>query len=179
MATTTEIRNRAEAAAAEALQAYGATELFDMPIDATQFAEFFGAEVFVDDLDSEGLDGFVLIEDGKSEITINQTQPLVRRRFTCAHELGHIIDHKDALGDVGFVDNEDSVQESTTYYRDEHARDGRSRHEIFANAFAAAVLMPEKLVRLLAPSQDDRQMAKFFKVSEAAMRYRVLNLGAR
>jgi hypothetical protein len=49
---------------------------------------------------------------------------------------------------------------------------------IYANAFAAALLMPRSLVRALRKSgQSPAQLARFFRVSEQAMNYRLQNLG--
>lgn len=183
--TVHETRQRAERAARKALQQFGATELYDMPVDATKLAEYFGTEVFVDDLDAEALDGFVLIENGRAEITINANQALNRRRFTCAHELGHVFDHREAKTRtaVGFLDDEstlfpDDEDVAVTKFRDERSRNGSSTEEIYANAFAAAVLMPEDLVRTLHDAnQSVAQMARFFRVSETAMGYRLANLG--
>ncbi len=65
--------------------------------------------------------------------------------------------------------------------------DVTDREEIQANAFAAALLMPERLVleavsRLLTadhytPETLTVLLAKEFEVSEAAMGYRLINLG--
>lgn len=179
-----ETRRRADRAAKEALQQFGAVELSDMPVDATQFAEFFDTEVFIDDLDAEELDGFVLIENGRAEITINANQALHRRRFTCAHELGHVFDHRETKTQTpaGFLDDlntliPDENEAAVTKFRDERSRSGTSTEEIYANQFAAAVLMPEHLVRTLhSIGQSVNQMARFFAVSQTAMRYRLANL---
>jgi Zn-dependent peptidase ImmA (M78 family) len=72
-------------------------------------------------------------------------------------------------------------------FRDRTASLATDREEIEANAFAAALLMPERLVlesveRVLGTKQHTperlvRLLADDFQVSEAAMGYRLINLG--
>lgn len=170
--------------AAELLEQYNLTSLSTMPLDVTKLAESCGVDVFNADLDAEGLDGFVLVSPGgsRAEITINATQSLNRRRFTCAHELGHVMQERAAgpPAEVGYVDDDESLADSkkaSKEHRDEHSRSGTSPKELYANGFAAALLMPEKLVRNLHDDFGVREMARFFRVSEAAMEYRLKNLG--
>ncbi len=101
------------------------------------------------------------------EIYLNQDDSLNRQRFTCAHELGHYV-RRTSAGDLDydFVDR-----------RDELASVGRDPEEIYANQFAASLLMPEDLVTEewrngLAPVR----LALKFGVSEDAMNYRLRNL---
>jgi Zn-dependent peptidase ImmA (M78 family) len=97
-------------------------------------------------------------------IEYNRADPLVRRRFTVAHELGHyVLGHDNAP-------------------RDDAASFGasvRSPVERAANQFAAELLMPEDAVKKLALSgrmASVEQMAEAFKVSKVAMNYRLSNL---
>lgn len=71
-------------------------------------------------------DGFV--------ICVSPYQSAERRKFTIAHELGHLFLH------MGYMTNEAlwKQQESATYYRN-----GDSSMEYQANEFAAALLMPK------------------------------------
>ena len=72
-------------------------------------------------------------------------------------------------------------------FRDPTASLATDREEIEANAFAAALLMPERLVleavsQLLTAAHHTPEtltvlLAKKFEVSEAAMDYRLINLG--
>lgn len=172
------LREQAERDAAEVLSEAGLTDIWDMPVDATRLAERLGANVFQDDLSDEGLDGFILIfKNSEAEITINSAQSLNRRRFTCAHELGHYWQERSKRQRVGFVDNSDSVVEDMKLLRDEKARAGTSPPEIYANAFAAALLMPKQIVTDLHKVYPAWRLARFFGVSEAAMNYRLANLG--
>ncbi|MGH3146792.1 MAG: ImmA/IrrE family metallo-endopeptidase, partial [Rubrobacter sp.] len=111
-------------------------------------------------------------ETGASYVLINSDKPRVRRRFTIAHELGHI-----ALGHLhgGEVVVDETVR-------------GKSPREREANAFAAGLLMPEEGVRggwerlkqRLGehPSTIDWivWLAASFGVSDQAAAYRLVNL---
>lgn len=68
------------------------------------------------------------------EIRINKYEPLVRQRFTIAHEIGHIL-----LGHKGISYRDPNYQK----YNDLIMR----AKEANANSFAAELLMPKSLVR--------------------------------
>lgn len=147
------------------------------PINPTAIAENLGIKVekapFSDDLS-----GVLMRGDGSAIIALNKAHHKVRQRFTIAHELGHfVLNHK---GDM-FIDQKVL-----------NKRDGRSSikidpQEIEANAFAAALLMPEQMVldeviKLVPDRTTDRPelirlLAKTFDVSPQAMEYRLINLG--
>ncbi|WP_329888283.1 ImmA/IrrE family metallo-endopeptidase [Stenotrophomonas sepilia] len=97
-------------------------------------------------------------------IYFNPTEPLVRQRFTVAHELGHhFLNHGDRPRDS-------APQFSTT----------ADPIEAQANRFAAELLMPAGSVRLLIVDHkvaDISTLAQYFNVSEIAMKYRLMNLG--
>jgi Zn-dependent peptidase ImmA (M78 family) len=102
--------------------------------------------------------------NGDIRIYLNAEDHPNRQRFTCAHEIGHYVRHDD--GDFEYID-----------YRDETASLGVSADERFANAFAAALLMPEKEVRRLDTiGTSSKEMASIFGVSEAALVNRLKNL---
>ena len=87
-----------------------------------------------------------------------------RKRFTCAHEIGHFV--KRSGEDFEYVD-----------YRDGTASMGFDEGELFANSFAAALLMPEREVRRLHGMRvPEQELAATFGVSEAAMVNRLKNL---
>lgn len=115
--------------------------------------------------------GMLIRKDGHALIGVNSSEARVRQRFTIAHELGHFFLHpnKDA-----FVDYRDNRKGGVA----------RSPREKQANMFAAALLMPRKLLlrdlRTAAEegfSADDLDvLAKRYDVSEEAMRFRLINL---
>jgi Zn-dependent peptidase ImmA (M78 family)/transcriptional regulator with XRE-family HTH domain len=112
-------------------------------------------------------------ETGAAYVLINSDKPRVRRRFTIAHELGHL-----ALGHLhgGEVIVDETVRAGSPPERE-------------ANAFAAGLLMPEagvvggweRLQRRLGeqPSTIDWivWLAASFGVSDQAAAYRLVNLG--
>lgn len=107
----------------------------------------------------------LLTEGGKTYFACdyNADEISYRNRFTIAHELGHVL-----LGHV----NEGTRQKRDTSF-------GNSNPiERDANTFAAELVMPEQKVRDLWPgARSIQQMAEAFGVSNAAMSYRLTNLG--
>lgn len=93
-----------------------------------------------------------------------------RRRFTYAHELGHFVHtYQDLPNDkiAGKVEK-----------RDELASLGTDPEEIWANNFAAALLMPASIVRnYWAQGMSVSAMSSLFDVSYGAMSNRLSNLG--
>lgn len=70
----------------------------------------------------------------KREIRINKYEPLVRQRFTIAHEIGHIL-----LGHEGISYRDTNYQQYNDFIK--------RMNEVNANSFAAELLMPEILLR--------------------------------
>src|SRR5262249_13052228 len=98
-----------------------------------------------------------------------------RQRFTCAHELGHYV-KRSAAGDDAWEYVE---------HRNLLASQGTNSEEIYANQFAASLLMPEEAVRKLHDELKAQRgtppppaaLAFEFGVSADAMQYRLVNLG--
>ncbi|MGC9954509.1 MAG: ImmA/IrrE family metallo-endopeptidase [Rhizomicrobium sp.] len=136
-----------------------------------------GVRVEYGPLDDE-LSGLAHIRDGVPILGINALHTPTRQRFTLAHELAHVVLHKPELEAAVHVDR-------GSLRRDAVASAGTDPIEIEANAFAAELLMPEALVvaALNGKSVDleDEEavlaLAKKFKVSAAAMRFRLDSLG--
>lgn len=111
-------------------------------------------------------------ETAAAYVLINSDKPRVRRRFTIAHELGHL-----ALGHLhgGEVVVDETVR-------------GRSPREREANAFAAGLLMPEEGVKGGWERLEQRLgkqpgpidwivwLAASFGVSDQSAAYRLVNL---
>ena len=146
------------------------------PIDVVGLAAALDATVVDEKLD-ESISGMLLRDGDQAVIGVNRSHATVRQRFTVAHELGHLLLHK---GTPLFVDRDVRVN-----MRDGRSSTALSSQEIQANAFAASLLMPIHLIRTelskLRPDagRDDviRVLADRFDVSQAAMRYRLINLG--
>ncbi len=94
-----------------------------------------------------------------------------RRRFTVGHEVGHYLIHRDGRPQI-FCRKVDIVEE------EEPPRSGPTPKpipELEADAFAAALLMPEHLIREHADScgRDIGVMKERFECSHKAMLYRL------
>ncbi|GAA4893123.1 ImmA/IrrE family metallo-endopeptidase [Actinomycetospora straminea] len=168
---------RAETVAEQLLLEHG---LLAAPVDLERLAEACGVEVVPQRFEDGDVSGMLLREEGMpAVIGVNTVQAAVRQRFTIAHELGHWALHPGRL--VIFdrpmrINRRDSVSAMAT-----------DREEIQANAFAAALLMPERLVRQHVseltparrrdPEDAAKVLASIFRVSAAAMNFRLINLG--
>lgn len=149
------------------------------PVPVDSIAKYLGVEIRYARLDDE-LSGMVFIKGGRPIIGVNALHHPNRQRFTIAHELGHYMLHRELITDSVHVDKQFKV-----LMRDSNAGTGTQRVEVEANQFAAALLMPEALVRKAIEQQsfdiDDENplgdIAKQFKVSRQTMEYRVRNLG--
>lgn len=113
---------------------------------------------------SRRLAGAVSWRSGKWRIVVNRDDSWGRQRFSLAHELKHLIDHpmRGAL------------------YPDTRYGSGEEAAERAADYFAACLLMPKAWLRRVYYDEsfhDPRVLAKRFKVSAAAMRYRFDQLG--
>jgi Zn-dependent peptidase ImmA (M78 family) len=155
-------------------------DLRTLPIDIDKLASLVNASVKVGKLE-EGLSGFAFQKNGMKFIGISSEENPLRRRFTLAHELGHIYLHKrDHL----------SYDSGLMMLRNEHSSDGTDLKEIEANRFAAELLMPEEEVRkdmMSSPNidfMDDtketrdfvKDLADKYKVSPRAMSVRLTTL---
>jgi hypothetical protein len=154
------------------------------------------------------LAGFLFANAAGGWILVNRDDPLVRRRFSVAHELGHYLLHfLPLLAAVDATDGRDLLEfgESLPPVEGEADAPGAGRvtlrggpsvpaaperagWEIEANRFAALVLMPEAAVRARvaalgtrggARESLTRRLASEFLVSQAAMRRRLADLGLR
>ncbi len=126
----------------------------------------------------QDVSGILVVNNDTGVIGVNKAHPLVRRRFTIAHELAHFVLHRaisNLFIDKGFV----------AVFRDQRSSRGEERKEIQANQFAAALLMPRDLLYgELQESEFDlgeegtvEKLAERFNVSTQSMMYRLFNLG--
>jgi Zn-dependent peptidase ImmA (M78 family) len=148
--------------------------LFSVPVDVETVAERMGAKVVFDDLDDD-VSGFLLREKKVATIAVNRLHHPNRRRFTIAHECGHLLLHADQ-GDRLWIDK----AYTSVHFRDANSSSGDKLAEIQANQFAAGLLMPEELVRAEATDElsdiDIFRLALRFQVSEQAMTLRLVSL---
>ncbi len=138
------------------------------PVEPIYIAQGIGIQVYKATLD-EGVSGMLVKRPGLDpEIYLNRLDSDNRQRFTCAHELGHYV--KRASSD----DDEWEYVDA----RGPSASQGTRPDEVYANGFAAALLMPREIVaRYAKEGQHPAVMAYHFGVSVEAMNFRLRNLG--
>jgi Zn-dependent peptidase ImmA (M78 family) len=136
-------------------------EEFPTPVDAIA-VDLLGLHISEADLD--GVSG--LLYPARRRIVLNRDEPLARKRFTLAHELGHwICQCQDAPEVEVYCRAEDVTLDP----------DARAV-EREANIFAAELLMPESAVRGVWTGDPD-ECADRFGVSGEAMRWRLYSFG--
>jgi Zn-dependent peptidase ImmA (M78 family) len=145
------------------------------PVPVERIAQFLGAQIAYEAFDGD-VSGMLYRDANRTLIGVNSSHAPTRQRFTLAHEIAHLRLHK---GQPVFIDRLVRV----------NWRDGTSdQEEAQANAFAAELLMPRQLMlqeierqikrsRQIAPEQLISSLAETFRVSQEAMRYRLINLG--
>jgi Zn-dependent peptidase ImmA (M78 family) len=178
MATTGETmaqflpREEIEKRAREVLRRHG---LETLPIDPVVLANREGVKVYNAKFSDDNLVGMIAKRGGDVTMLVNQSDPPARKRFTIAHELGHHFLHLHEQ-DGQFVDGEANLFREPRAHVEEMTPE--RRQEIQANMFAAALLMPEDLVRQQWPLlRSVEEMAKLFNVSVPAMGFRIDQLG--
>ncbi len=138
-----------------------------IPVDPVTIARAAGLRVLDAPLDEDTLGALIKQPGQEPTIMINQSDPENRKRFTCAHELGHWVRR-----------SEEAEEYSTVDLRSGLSAMGADPEEVFANEFAACLLMPEPAVKnMQANGLNDIQLAIEFKVSREAMQFRLKNLG--
>lgn len=127
----------------------------------------------------EDLSGMAYIKDGIGIIGVNALHHPNRQRFSAAHELAHHVLHADQIREAVHVDKGIRV-----LFRDDVSALGTEPMEIEANAFAAELLIPGKLLAAALEGggvdiEDEAKveaLARRFRVSQAAMRFRLSRL---
>lgn len=153
-----------EAAYIGELQAYRLLELarlWQPPVPSSLIVELPRITVRCDvDLPVSGSTQWL---NGRWLITLNGSEPPARQRFTLAHELKHVIDHRHR--EVLYGDSR------------ELAVDARVEHA--ADHFAACLLMPKRWVKRSWGDGRQRisELSELFDVSPQAMRVRLEHLG--
>lgn len=141
---------------------------FEIPVDPFYIAERLGIEVLGARLEPD-VSGMLVKEPAQDPVIyVNAADSENRQRFSCGHELGHYILRATSKSDdsYGYIDR-----------RGPSASFGTNSAEIYANQFAAELLMPHENVHALASKLTDAALAVAFNVSVGAMKYRLENLG--
>lgn len=110
------------------------------------------------------------------KVIINSDEPLVRRRFTAAHELAHYLLHRDLMEDGSRMNRHiDSLFDGKSAADDNLFK---PYHETQANKIAAQIVMPIGIVKKLhGAGKTPAEIAAALEVSKAAMEIRLSTLG--
>lgn len=163
------IRRKAELAAQDILTRtwLDADTYMTIPVDPVTIAKRLGVDVVETQLDPH-VSGAIVKRPGEDPIIyLDRRDSNNRKRFTCAHELGHFV-QQDQQEEFGYLD-----------YRGPISSEGSNKAEIYSNAFAAQLLMPDWAVREIWPKAGSTVagIAAQFGVSSEAMGHRLENLG--
>lgn len=166
---------RARQSASEVLAKFGITKA---PVPVEKVAKKLGATVRYSPFE-DSLSGMITIRDGVPIIGVNALHHPNRQRFSIAHEIGHLVLHRE------FITNHVHVDKSFALHRDELSARGEDALEIDANAFAAELLVPREWLRQAVSRDVDLDddaalalIARQFKVSRTALQHRLLHLTA-
>lgn len=138
-------------------------------VEPAGIANRLGVQVFEAKFKVEAF-GLLRMVPGKDpEIVLDPRDGLIRRRLTCAYELGHFVQRSARMNDYFRVD----LRESETEVDE-------TPEEAYAKEFAACLLMPEEVVRTLVElGMDDLEMAVWLVVSRESIQNRLRDLGLR
>jgi len=151
------------------------------PIDVERLAFLVGASIKMAPFQGK-LSGMVQRHpDGTAVIGVNSCDSETRKRFTIAHEIGHLLLH---------ADKNFHIDESfPVYLRNERSSTAQDEREVEANQFAAELLMPSRMLMRDVESNkthidfengagDDLivKLAKQYNVSVTALTFRLANL---
>jgi Zn-dependent peptidase ImmA (M78 family) len=149
------------------------------PVPLERLAELCHASIRYEPFEGE-VSGMVHSRPGRGgTIGVNSEHAKTRQRFTIAHELGHLLLHRD---EDFHIDEKRPLAR-----RDEVSSQAVDWREIEANQFAAELLMPQDLVRQSVTALVEKdadvtveeaieKLARAYQVSQLAMTHRLTNL---
>lgn len=140
----------------------------NFPVDPVVIAQRLGTQVIRAKLEAD-VSGLLVKEPDEpaARIYLNGEDNEGRQRFTCAHELGHLARRGASREQrIGYVDSRDTLSST-----------GTDPEEVWANQFAAELLMPAVAVRTLwSQGQSVPKLARVFGVSQRAVEVRLASL---
>lgn len=138
-----------------------------IPIDPVKIAKMYGIPVYIMDFDDKETSGVLEWHNDAPRILVNRNDSLPRKRFTVAHELGHLFrGHLQSDEDHQIIDDQRIFRSGSWDKREQQA-----------NTFAANLLMPsEALKAMVLQGYKFVELAKKFGVSEQAMFLRLQKL---
>lgn len=146
----------ADASQAISVSGTNAAGVANLPIDPERIARVYGVQVYEYDL-PQSLSGYLDRDNQGSFIVVNRWLEPTRKRFIVAREFGRYY---------------------YTLQRGAYLPGGMDIKDVYANRFAAALLMPAGVVKSkFEKVQDVGVLARVFNVSKEAMRIRLNGLG--
>ena len=134
-----------------------------LPVDVQAAVESFGLKVFTAELPAQ-VSGILFKSEAHDTesgyvILVDETETPERQRFTAAHELGHYLLHRDAVGD--------RIEENFFL----HSEGMTSSQETEAHEFARDLLMPmDAVIKAIESGTNTVEgLAEHFGVSVVAM----------
>ena len=163
--TVQQIRDKARTDAKMVLDGYWYGT--PVPVDPFAIARQLGVGVFSAELGTDAW-GMLVGTGSGVDIYLDRDQPTSRFRFSCAHELGHYVDRgQDVADGQAFVDKRSESNVGSV-------------DEIYANEFAASLLMPEpQFSNAVYAGMDNFALANRFDVSLDAVHWRKVHLNLR
>lgn len=152
-----ELRNQITNYTESVIESFG----IHVPIyDIDRIVRDLGGEI-VEGVTERWADGMLEPDKGRDNgfiIRISPLQSYERRKFTIAHELGHLFLHTNYVDSISL--------EHTPLNFEKYYRDGESQKEYEANEFAANLLMPQGIFRECIEKNVQNGYVDMKKVSE-------------
>ena len=148
-----------------------------VPIDVRGAVERLGGELIEGSALDVSVEALVRRKMDSFQIVLHDNKPDRRKRFSIAHEMGHLFLHMGYLINPELWGTMDEYKDSVYY------RYGHGVEEDEANEFAACLLMPESEFRAaLSKCTEDpntvlETLSERFDVSKEAVSIRARNLG--
>lgn len=137
----------------------------DHRVDVIDLARQLNVDVYAVDM-SDDKNGCIQYQKDldKFFIEVNSNHPVTRQRFTIAHELGHLLKHRELIKNKGQLDRSN-----------EFSDENEIRHELQADKQAAEILMPKPLVEDYLSQKNWGAKTKFNAemISDIAEHFRV------
>ncbi len=147
------------------------------PVPVERIAAGLGIRVVIQSFPDDAVSGFYFRRGTERVIGVNKGHAAVRRRFTLAHELGHVL----------LTAHDDLHIDRTVLHRDTRSTSGSDWREVEANGFAAELLLPIDMLTTAIRRQggldldDDasvKRLAATFGVSTQALLIRLTSTPA-
>lgn len=133
---------------------------FSAPIDVSNITTKLNVSVEYNQKLNDGIYGSVQTDTKEILLSENIISDF-KKRFVICHEIGHIFYY-------------DKQKKHAKRHYDEVTSSGKDPEEIYANAFAASILVPEMLLKnALKTTRDIELLSNIFKVSKYVIEYRI------